>query len=68
MKKNYEISPQIINTMGISHKPWGVKNSSSYFIYGNSAIKEFTHNIEKLFDYRKPYHHELPWSSYEFVR
>ncbi len=60
MKKNYEILPQIINTMAISHTPWGVKNSSSYFIYSNSATKEFTHNIEELFDCRTPYNHKPP--------
>ncbi len=31
MKKNYAISPQIINTTEISNEPWGVKDSSSYF-------------------------------------
>ncbi len=39
MKKNYTISPQIINTTEISNEPRGVKDSSSFFIYGNSAKK-----------------------------
>ncbi len=54
------IAPQLINIWEKSHKPWSVKNSAPYFIYGNSATKEFTHNIEKLFDCRKPYNHEIP--------
>ncbi len=62
------ITPQFINIWKKNHEPWGVKSSSPYFIYGNSATKEFTHNIEKLFDYRKPYNHEIPWNESERVR
>ncbi|WP_394341392.1 hypothetical protein [Photorhabdus laumondii] len=40
MKKNYAILPQIINTMEMNNEPWGIKNSSSNFIYGNSANKD----------------------------
>ncbi|WP_420800738.1 hypothetical protein [Photorhabdus bodei] len=39
MKKSYAISPQIINMMEISNEPWGIKDSSSNFIYGNAAKK-----------------------------
>ncbi|EYU15842.1 hypothetical protein BA1DRAFT_01579 [Photorhabdus aegyptia] len=60
MKKNYAILPQIVNIMGIRHTPWGIKNSSSYFTLGNSATKEFTHNIDKLFYCRTPYNHKPP--------
>ncbi|WP_445374237.1 hypothetical protein ACSLVK_18775 [Photorhabdus tasmaniensis] len=45
MKKNYAISPQIINTMELSNELWGVKDSSSRSIYGNSATKKFIHNV-----------------------
>ncbi|ETS33631.1 hypothetical protein PTE_00807 [Photorhabdus khanii NC19] len=37
--KSYEISTQIINTMELSNEPREVKDSSSCFIYGNSAKK-----------------------------
>ncbi|WP_338047384.1 hypothetical protein [Photorhabdus bodei] len=39
MKKNYTISPQIINTMEMNNEPLGIMNSSSNFIYGNAAKK-----------------------------
>ncbi|WP_339366763.1 MULTISPECIES: hypothetical protein [unclassified Photorhabdus] len=39
MKKNYAISPQIINTMAMNNDPLGIKDSSSNFIYGNIAKK-----------------------------
>ncbi|AWK41801.1 MULTISPECIES: hypothetical protein [Photorhabdus] len=40
MKKNYAISPQFINTIEKCNEPWGIKDSSSNFIYGNSAKKD----------------------------
>ncbi|SCZ68203.1 MULTISPECIES: hypothetical protein [Photorhabdus] len=46
MKKNYAISPQIINTIEMSNEPWGVNDSSSNFIYGNLATKELTGNFK----------------------
>ncbi|WP_445497023.1 LuxR C-terminal-related transcriptional regulator [Photorhabdus sp. SF281] len=64
--KNYTISPQIINTLEISNEPWGVKDSSSNFIYGNSATKKFIHNFKESFDYEGLYDHELPWDGAEF--
>ncbi|WP_338090288.1 hypothetical protein [Photorhabdus luminescens] len=46
MKKNYAISPQIINTIEMSNEPWRVNDSSSNFIYGNLATKELTDNFK----------------------
>ncbi|WP_435369064.1 hypothetical protein [Photorhabdus laumondii] len=37
MKKNYALSPQIINTMEMNNEPWGITDSSSNFIYSNAA-------------------------------
>ncbi|WP_369931609.1 MULTISPECIES: hypothetical protein [Photorhabdus] len=37
MKKNYALSPQIINTMEMENEPWGITDSSSNFIYSNAA-------------------------------
>ncbi|WP_350304234.1 LuxR C-terminal-related transcriptional regulator [Photorhabdus viridis] len=68
MKKNYTISPQIINTMEMSNEPWGIKDSSSSFIYGNSATKKFVHNFKESFDYEGLYDHELPWGGAEFAK
>ncbi|QXF33494.1 hypothetical protein CE143_10235 [Photorhabdus luminescens] len=39
MKKNYVISPQIINTIEMSNEPWGIQDSSSNFIHDDSATK-----------------------------
>ncbi|CAQ84668.1 MULTISPECIES: helix-turn-helix transcriptional regulator [Photorhabdus] len=68
MKKNYAISPQIINTMEMSNEPWGIKDSSSNFIYGNSATKKYIHNFKESFDYAGRYDHELPWDGAEFAK
>ncbi|ETS30236.1 helix-turn-helix transcriptional regulator [Photorhabdus temperata] len=68
MKKNYTISPQIINTMEMSNEPWGIKDSSSNFIYGNSATKKFIHNFKESFDYEGLYDHELPWDGAVFSK
>ncbi|AWK43355.1 MULTISPECIES: hypothetical protein [Photorhabdus] len=62
------ITLQFINIWKKGYKPWGVKNGYPYFIYGNLATKEFTYNIEKLFDWRKSYNHQLPWNGSECVR
>ncbi|WP_448511969.1 hypothetical protein [Photorhabdus laumondii] len=59
MKKNYALSPQIINTMEMENEPWGIADSSSNFIYSNAA-KKFIHNFKQLFDYEGFYDHELP--------
>ncbi|WP_339921121.1 hypothetical protein [Photorhabdus caribbeanensis] len=40
MKKNFVISPQVINTMEQSNEPRGIQDSSSNFIYDNSATKD----------------------------
>ncbi|WP_448511973.1 hypothetical protein [Photorhabdus laumondii] len=37
MKKNYALSPQIINTMEMNNEPWEIADSSSNFIYSNTA-------------------------------
>ncbi|RAX02642.1 MULTISPECIES: LuxR C-terminal-related transcriptional regulator [unclassified Photorhabdus] len=66
--KNYTISPQIINTMEISNEPWGIKDSSSNFIYGNSATKKYIHNFKASFNYDGLYDHELPWDGAEFAK
>ncbi|PQQ31508.1 hypothetical protein C6H64_06290 [Photorhabdus luminescens] len=39
MKKSYAILPQNINTIEMSNEPWGIQNSSSNFIYNDSATK-----------------------------
>ncbi|WP_214053212.1 hypothetical protein [Photorhabdus caribbeanensis] len=39
MKKNYAVSPQIMNTIEISNEPWGIQDSSSSFIYSNQQQK-----------------------------
>ncbi|MER2474270.1 hypothetical protein [Photorhabdus laumondii] len=33
-----------------------------------SNLKDDGYNIEKLFDWRKSYNHELPWNGSECVR
>lgn len=68
MKKNNAISLQVINTMAISNEPWGIKDSSSNFIYGNPATKKFIHNFKESFDYEGLYDHELPWDGAEFAK
>ncbi|KGM29278.1 hypothetical protein KS18_05945 [Photorhabdus luminescens] len=60
MKKNYVISSQIMNTIEVFNKPWGIQDSSSDFIYDNSATKEFIRNFKQSFDYGEFYDHELP--------
>ncbi|OCA55880.1 hypothetical protein [Photorhabdus namnaonensis] len=46
MKKSNAISPQVINTMAISNEPWGIKDSSSNFIYDNLTKKIFIRNFK----------------------
>ncbi|WP_229001388.1 hypothetical protein [Photorhabdus aegyptia] len=60
MKRNYAISPQIIHTIEMSNEPWGIQDSSSNFIYCNSAKKKLIHNSKQLFDYEEFYGHALP--------
>ncbi|NHB60282.1 helix-turn-helix transcriptional regulator [Photorhabdus sp. RW14-46] len=67
MKKNYVISPQIINTMEQSNEPWGIKDKNSCFIYVNQACKHLQ-NISSYFDYEGLYEHELPWDGAEFAK
>ncbi|MGV7963730.1 LuxR C-terminal-related transcriptional regulator [Photorhabdus tasmaniensis] len=67
MKKNYVISPQIINTMELSNEPWGIKDSSSCFIYGNLALS-LLHDFQKSFVYEGLYDDELPWEGAKFVQ
>ncbi|WP_327082903.1 hypothetical protein [Photorhabdus laumondii] len=40
MKKNYALSPQIINTMEMENEPWEIADSSSNFIYSNKLKKK----------------------------
>ncbi len=54
MKKSYAILPQNINTIEMSNEPWGIQNSSSNFIYGdsdtkNSFVISYNHLIIKGF-------------------
>ncbi len=54
MKKSYAISFQIINTIKVNNKPWGIQDSSSKFIYGDSVTKNlfallYNHLITKGF-------------------
>ncbi|WP_422631085.1 hypothetical protein [Photorhabdus stackebrandtii] len=67
MKKNYAISPQIINTMALSNEPRGVKDSSSCFIYGNQALKSLK-NFSGSFDFERLYDDELPCDGAEFAK
>ncbi|TNH41589.1 helix-turn-helix transcriptional regulator [Photorhabdus luminescens] len=67
MKKNYIISPQVINTMTQSNEPWGIKDKNSCFIYANQACKRLQ-NISSSFDYEGVYEHELPWDGAEFAK
>ncbi|WP_176692832.1 hypothetical protein [Photorhabdus luminescens] len=60
MKKNYAISSQIISTIEISSEPRRIKNSSSNFIYGDSATKKIARDFKQAFDYIGIYDHELP--------
>ncbi len=60
MKKNYVISSQIMNTIEVFNKPWGIQDSSSNFIYGNSATKKIIRNFKQSFDYEEFYDHALP--------
>ncbi len=39
MKKNYALSPQIINTIKMNNEPWEITDSSSNFIYSNADKK-----------------------------
>ncbi|NHB60281.1 helix-turn-helix transcriptional regulator [Photorhabdus sp. RW14-46] len=66
MKKNYVISPQIINTMAQSNEPWGIKDKNSCFIYANQACKR-VQNISSSFDYEGLYDYDLPWDGAEFA-
>ncbi|WP_448511971.1 helix-turn-helix transcriptional regulator [Photorhabdus laumondii] len=67
MKKNYVISPQIINTMAQSNEPWGIKDKNSCFIYANQACKR-VQNISNSFDYEGLYDYDLPWDGAEFAK
>ncbi|EYU13424.1 PAS domain-containing protein [Photorhabdus aegyptia] len=65
--KNCKVSSQIINTMEISNEPWGIKDRSSCFIYGNKALSSIK-NFSQSFDYSGLYDHELPWNGAEFAK
>ncbi|MCC8459737.1 helix-turn-helix transcriptional regulator [Photorhabdus aegyptia] len=67
MKKNYVISPQVINTMEQSNEPWGIKDKNSCFIYSNQACK-YVQNIPSSFDYEGLYDYDLPWDGAEFAK
>ncbi|MCA6220030.1 helix-turn-helix transcriptional regulator [Photorhabdus antumapuensis] len=67
MKKNYIISPQIINTLEQSNEPWGIKDENTRYIYVNQACKRLQ-NISSSFDYEGLYEHELPWDGAEFAK
>ncbi len=60
MNKNYAVSPQIINIIEMSNEPWKIQDSSSNFIYDNSATKIFTRNFKQPFYYEEFYNHTLP--------
>ncbi|MCW7760329.1 helix-turn-helix transcriptional regulator [Photorhabdus luminescens] len=66
MKKNYAISPQVINTMEQSNEPWGIKDKNSCFIYANQACNR-VQNISRSFNYEGLYDHDLPWDGAEFA-
>ncbi|MBS9437622.1 hypothetical protein EAE91_10710 [Photorhabdus noenieputensis] len=61
MKKNYIISPQVINVIEMSNEPWGIQNSSSNSIYDNLATKRFTRDFKQPFYYKGFYNHALSY-------
>ncbi|OCA55879.1 helix-turn-helix transcriptional regulator [Photorhabdus namnaonensis] len=61
------ISPQVINTIEKSNKPWGIKDKNSRFIYANQACKH-VQNISSSFDYEGLYDYDLPWDGAEFAK
>ncbi|PQQ31759.1 helix-turn-helix transcriptional regulator [Photorhabdus luminescens] len=67
MKKNYALSPQIINTMEQSNAPWAIKDKNSCHIYANQACKRLL-NISRSFDFEGLYDNELPWNGAEFAK
>ncbi len=64
-RKNYIISSQIINTLAVSNEPWGVKDKSSCFLYGNDALAKLQ-NIHSTYDYQGKYDSDIPWQGSEF--
>lgn len=67
MKKNFTISPQIINTIEISNEPWGIKDKNSCWIHGNMVFKSIQ-NFPHSFNYEGLYDNELPWGGAEFAK
>ncbi|MBS9426981.1 PAS and helix-turn-helix domain-containing protein [Photorhabdus akhurstii] len=67
MKKNYTISPQVINTMEKSNDPWGIKDENSCLIYVNLALKSL-HNVPSSFNYEGLFDDEIPWNGAEFAK
>ncbi|EYU17158.1 hypothetical protein BA1DRAFT_00217 [Photorhabdus aegyptia] len=57
MKKNYVISPQIINTIKMNNELRGIQDSSSNFIYSNLATKKSIRSFKQLFYYERFYDH-----------
>ncbi|WP_350304252.1 helix-turn-helix transcriptional regulator [Photorhabdus viridis] len=64
-RKNSTISLQIINTLEISNEPWGIKDKSSSFLYGNDALIKLQ-NIDNNYDYEGKYDSDIPWKGNEF--
>ncbi|KER01239.1 helix-turn-helix transcriptional regulator [Photorhabdus temperata] len=64
-RKNSTISSQIINTLEISNEPWGIKDKSSCFLYGNDALIKLQ-NINNNYDYEGKYDSDIPWKGNEF--
>ncbi|WP_323834550.1 helix-turn-helix transcriptional regulator [Photorhabdus africana] len=66
-RKNSTISLQIINTLAASNEPWGVKDKSSCFLYGNDALIKLQ-NINANYDYEGKYDSDIPWRGNEFAK
>ncbi|NHB96561.1 helix-turn-helix transcriptional regulator [Photorhabdus stackebrandtii] len=64
-RKNSTISLQIINTLETSNEPWGIKDKSSCFLYGNDALIKLQ-NINSNYDYEGKYDSDIPWKGNEF--
>ncbi|KAA1181299.1 helix-turn-helix transcriptional regulator [Photorhabdus heterorhabditis] len=63
-RKNFIISSQIINTLETSNEPWGIKDKSSCFFYGNDALTKLQ-NISSNYDYQGKYDSDIPWQGNE---
>ncbi|WP_338046861.1 helix-turn-helix transcriptional regulator [Photorhabdus namnaonensis] len=66
-RKNSTTSLQMINTLEVSNEPWGIKDKSSCFLYGNDALIKLQ-NINANYDYEGKYDSDIPWKGNEFAK